>query len=253
MEVINLQKGQTVDLRKNKAGADVYDLSSVTIGLGWDIKSNKQGFWDMLMGRGSEMEESKFEYDLDAVAFCLNDKNKIENLGFDGKHGKSDVPYQKGDIIYFNNLTAPSGNIGAYQNLTKREIELKIKQFVANGEYIIHTGDNLTGEGAGDDEQIIIRLDSLPARIHKIVFAVSIYQGILRNQHFGKLQNAFIRAVDAKKREIARYKLSSEAALHGHCSLIFAEVYRRGDDWKFRALGEPHETDSFPRLMEKYF
>lgn len=248
MEVINLQKGQTIDLRKNKQGVDVYDLSTVTIGLGWDIREQKQGFLGSIFG--SKKEE---DYDLDAIAFCLDSNGKVANLGKETQMANGNrLPLQQSDVIYFNNLTAPTGNLGVYQNLSKPEIALKVQQLIASGEYIIHTGDNLTGEGDGDDEQIIVRLNSLPDRIQKIIFLVCIYQGQQRNQHFGMVDNAFIRAVDAKGQEIARFNLSADASSNGKRSVTFAEVCRKDGGWKFRAIGDTHETDLFIHILKQY-
>lgn len=248
MEVINLQKGQTIDLRKNKQGVDVYDLSTVTIGLGWDIREQKQSFLGSIFG--SKKEE---DYDLDAIAFCLDSNGKVANLGKETQMDNGNrLPLQQSDVIYFYNLTAPTGNFGIYQNLSKPEIARKVQQLIASGEFIIHTGDNLTGEGHGDDEQIIVRLNSLPERIQKIIFLVCIYQGQQRNQHFGMVDNAFIRAVDGKGQEIARFNLSADASSNGKRSLTFAEVYRKDGGWKFRAIGETHETDLFIHILKQY-
>ncbi len=209
---INLQKGQTIDLRKNDRGEDVYDLSQVTIGLGWDVKETKSGFLGKLFGGKEE------DYDLDAVAFLLGEDGKVQNLGADLRNG---------DIIFFNSLKHPSGQIWL-------------------------TGDNRTGEGEGDDEQIIVRLNTLPERYQKIIFLVTIYQGRQKGQHFGKVENAFIRAVDAKGKEIAKFSLSGNEALNGKCSMIFSEVYRHNGNWKFRAIGEEKDTDSLIDLLKLY-
>lgn len=209
---INLQKGQTIDLRKNDRGEDVYDLSQVTIGLGWDVKETKSGFLGKLFGGKEE------DYDLDAVAFLLGEDGKVQNLGSDLRNG---------DIIFFNSLKHPSGQIWL-------------------------TGDNRTGEGEGDDEQIIVRLNTLPERYQKIIFLVTIYQGRQKGQHFGKVDNAFIRAVDAKGKEIAKFSLSGNESLNGKCSMIFSEVYRHNGNWKFRAIGEEKDTDSLVDLLKLY-
>jgi tellurium resistance protein TerD len=209
---INLQKGQTIDLRKNDKGEDVYDLSKVTIGLGWDVKQKQTGFFGKLLGGKEE------EYDLDAIAFLLDDNGKVKNLG---------NKLVGGDIIFFNSLKHSSGNIWL-------------------------TGDNRTGEGDGDDEQIIVRLNDLDSQYQKIVFVVSIYQGKKNNQHFGMIDNAFIRAVDAKGKEITKYSLSGNESLNGMCSMVFSEVYRHNGDWKFRAIGDPYQTDMFVEILKKY-
>lgn len=245
---INLVKGQTIDLRKNEKGEN-YDLSKVTVGLGWDVrKPEKSGLFDKFFKSGSDPD-----FDLDAIAFLLDDRDKVANKGIDiHVQGNRKISFQKGDVIFFNNLTYPSGNFGVYNNLSKPQIASKVGQLISSGEVIIHTGDNLTGEGDGDDEQIIVMLNSLPDRIKKIVFLVCIYQGINKNQNFALVENAFIRAVDKNGKEIARYSLSGDSSFKNKCSLIFGELYRKDGEWKFRALGEPLETDSFVDILKKY-
>lgn len=222
-EVINLSKGQTIDLRKNSKGESVYDLSSVTIGLGWDVRQKETSFFGKLLGGGKEEE-----YDLDAIAFLLDANGKVANVGrtIQLTNGQQ-KGLQEGDVIFFNNLRHQSGHIWL-------------------------TGDNRTGEGDGDDEQIIVKLDSIDEKYQKILFVVSIYQGKKNNQHFGMVENAFIRAVDAKGKEITKYSLSGDASLNGMCSMVFSEVYRHNGDWKFRAIGEPHITDNFVEILKKY-
>jgi stress response protein SCP2 len=133
----------------------------------------------------------------------------------------------------------------------KHNIHEKINQLLDKGELIVHTGDNLTGEGDVDDEQIIIKLDSLPSKIEKNIFFVCIYQGISKNQQFGKVENAFIRACDKNNKEIAKYTLSNSPELENKHSLIFGETYPH-NGFKFRAIGEPLYTDSFVDILKKY-
>lgn len=219
---INLTKGQTIDLRKNDKG-DIYDLSSVTIGLGWDVKKKGGGgLLSSFFGGGQEEE-----YDLDAIAFVLDSNGKVANAGRTVEKNGRRIGLYEGDVVFFNSMRHPSGHIWL-------------------------TGDNRTGAGDGDDEQIIVKLDSLESRYDKIMFVVAIYQGRQKNQHFGMIENAFIRAVDAHGREIARFSLSGNSSFNGMCSMVFAEVYRREGTWKFRALGEPHETDNFTQLLRSY-
>jgi stress response protein SCP2 len=205
---INLKKGQTINLEK-----DLYDLSSVTVGLGWDVK--EKGFLASLFGQGGQ----DAEFDLDAIAFLLNAEGKVANLG-DRLVG--------GDIIFYNNLRHSSGNV-------------------------YHTGDNRTGDGEGDDEQIILRLDRLDACYERIVILVSIYKGIERHQSFGQVENAFIRAVDAKGQEMLRYDLSKEEQYSAMHSMAFGEFYRRDGGWKFRAVGTPYETDRFVEILRSKY
>jgi len=218
---INLQKGQTIDLRKNSNSDTEFDLSQVTIGLGWDVRQTKKGFFGKLLGGQEE------EYDLDAVAFLLDDQDKIADIGRTVSIEGRSVGLYGGDIIYFNSLQHPSGNIWL-------------------------TGDNRTGAGDGDDEQIIVKLDALDQKYKKIVFIVQIYQGRQNNQHFGMVENAFIRAVDKRGKEITRYSLSGDHSFDNKYSMVFSELYRHNGDWKFRAIGEPYPTDNFVDLMKNY-
>lgn len=246
---INLQKGQTIDLRKNAQGVDEFDLSTMTIGLGWDIRKPKStGFLSGLFGGGKKEED----YDLDAIAFLLDKNDQVTNLGKELNINGHRVGLNQSDVVFFNNLSMPSGSFGIYHGLSKSDTQRKVQQLIAQGEYIIHTGDNLTGDGDGDDEQIILRLNAVPERINKIIFVVCIYQGTQKNQHFGNVENAFVRAVDAKGKEIARFSLSGEEAYNGMASMVFAEIYRRDGAWKFRALGNPHKEDSFIGILKNY-
>jgi stress response protein SCP2 len=221
---INLVKGQTIDLRKNDKGEE-FDLSQVTIGLGWDIrKKSSGGFFGKLMGGGSK----EADYDLDAVAFLLNSNGKVADMGrtVQTNDGRQMGLYQ-GDIIFFNSQKHPSGNIWL-------------------------TGDNRTGAGDGDDEQIIVKLNALDPKYDRIVFLVTIYQGRQNGQHFGMVENAFIRAVDARGKEIAKYSMSGDATYNNMCAMVFAEVYRKDGGWKFRALGNAEPSDNFVEILKQY-
>jgi tellurium resistance protein TerD len=119
-------------------------------------------------------------------------------------------------FVFFNNLTSPDGSVE-------------------------HTGDNLTGEGEGDDEVIKVNLAAVPAECDKLVFTVSIYDAEARGQSFGQVRNAYIRIVNqAGGTEIARYDLSEDAATE--TAMVFGELYRNGAEWKFRAVGQGYST-----------
>lgn len=247
---ISLVKGQTIELKKTE-----FDLSTITIGLGWDVRDPKgtTSTTPEIEGPlGKYYGHQPDTFDLDAVAFLLDENDQVINVGFENQVNGTKVPLIKSDVVYFHNLTVPSGNLGAYGNQSKQQIMTRVKQFLLAGEYVIHTGDNLSGEGDGDDEQIIVRLDLIPPRIHKVLFMVCIFQGIKKEQHFGQVKNAFIRAIDGKGDEILRYPLSDSPDFNGMCSMLFAEVYRRGSDWKFRAVGEPRQTDQFLHILKDY-
>jgi len=228
---INLVKGQTIDLRKNEQG-DSYDLSSVTIGLGWDIRKKTEsssgggGLFGKLFSAAPPAGADD-EFDLDAVAFLLDSRGKVANLGRSVQTGGRTIGMFEGDVIYFNSMKHPSGNIWL-------------------------TGDNRTGAGEGDDEQIIVKLNALDPKYDRILFLVTIYKGRQKNQNFGMVENAFIRAVDNNGKEITRFSLSGDASFNGMCSITFAEAYRKEGSWKFRAIGEPHPTDSFTDILTQY-
>ena len=132
----------------------------------------------------------------------------------------------KKDIVYFGNLTHESKSVK-------------------------HMGDNLTGGGEGDDEQIIIDLNSVPAQYDRIVLAVNIYQASQRKQHFGLIQNAFIRLVDGRSNnEMCRYNLTDNYS--GQTALIFGEVYRHNGEWKFSAIGQGTTDDSIGQFAQRY-
>ncbi len=132
----------------------------------------------------------------------------------------------KGDIVYFGNLRHKSGAIQ-------------------------HMGDNLTGAGEGDDEQIIVDLSNVPAEYDRIVLVVNIYQAVQRNQHFGMVQNAFIRLVDARtNNEMCKYNLTENYS--GLTALIFGEVYRHNGEWKFNAIGQGTNDPDLGGLANRY-
>jgi len=141
------------------------------------------------------------DFDLDASALGLADNHKILSDEY---------------FVFFNNLKSPDGSIE-------------------------HTGDNLTGEGEGDDEVINVDLAGVPAQVTSIVFPVSIYDGDSRGQSFGQVRNAFIRVVNAAdKSELARYDLSEDASTE--TAMVFGELYRNGPEWKFRAIGQGYAS-----------
>lgn len=212
---VSLRKGQGISLSKSQ-----YDLSRVTLGLGWDVIAEKKGVFGALFGTKKQDED----YDLDAVAFLLGANGKVNHLG-KPENGRQTLV--GGDVIFFNSLKHHSGNIWL-------------------------TGDNRTGAGDGDDEQIIAKLDALEERYQRIVFVVQIYQGLKKGQHFGKVQNAFIRAVDAKGKEMTRYDLSGDPSFNNHCSMVFAELVRETGGWQFKAIGKPYSGDSFATILKDF-
>ncbi|PYE50000.1 TerD family protein [Deinococcus yavapaiensis] len=137
------------------------------------------------------------EFDLDGSVFLLNAQGKV---GSDS------------DFIFYNNKKSADGSVE-------------------------HSGDNRSGEGAGDDETVIVRLDQVPAGVDKIAVCVTIHEADGRKQNFGQVSKAYIRVLNADGgSEIARYDLSEDASTD--TAMIFGEVYRNGSEWKFRAVGQ---------------
>lgn len=209
---ISLKKGQGVSLKKKDD-----DLSLVTIGLGWDVKERKKGLFGGIFAK-------KTEYDLDVIAFLCEEDGKIHNLG-DTVDGKPTL--KNGDIVFFNSMVHPSGHIWL-------------------------TGDNRTGAGDGDDEQIVVKLNELSDKYTKIIFIVQIYNATKLGQNFGNVNNAYIRAVNSQNRELARFDLSAGEAFVPYRSILFAELERESDGWKFNALGMPSKEDSFISYIQNY-
>lgn len=115
-----------------------------------------------------------------------------------------------------------------------------------------HHGDNLTGDGNGDDEQITIDLKNMPVDIEKIIFAVNIYNCTAKHQNFGMIKNAFIRLVNAEnQKEICRYDLSSEN-YDDKTAMIFAEVYKHNNEWKFNAIGQGTNDTGISSIINRY-
>ncbi|HCB93954.1 MAG TPA: chemical-damaging agent resistance protein C [Selenomonas sp.] len=136
------------------------------------------------------------DFDLDAAAFLLGANGKV---------------LRDEDFVFYNNLKHDSGSV-------------------------LHMGDNLTGEGEGDDEQIKVDLSKVPSNIEKISFTVTIHEADSRHQNFGQVSNAFIRIVDeTTNREIIRYDLGEDFSVE--TAVVVGELYRRGGEWKFNAIG----------------
>jgi len=154
------------------------------------------------------------DFDLDAFALLV---------GADGNVRSS------ADFIYFNQ----KGDVLLPGTTTGEADPAKAS--------VIHAGDNLTGAGDGDDEQITIDLSKVPADVDKVVIAVSIFEADERGQTFGQVRNAFVRLVDsATGDEPLRYDLAEDSSTE--TAVVFAEVYRNGGEWKFKAIGQGYDT-----------
>lgn len=114
-----------------------------------------------------------------------------------------------------------------------------------------HSGDNLTGDGDGDDEQIVVDLKSISPSVHKLVFVVNIYSCVSRKQDFGMIQNAFIRLVDnSNNEEMIHFNLTDNYS--GLTSLFVGEIYRHNGEWKFNAIGDGTKDTSISEIANKY-
>ena len=171
---------------------------SLTKGGNVSLTKEAPGLTAVTVGLGWDARSTTgADFDLDASAIMAGVSGKV---------------LSDGHFVFFNNLKSVDGSVE-------------------------HTGDNLTGEGDGDDEQISVNLAAVPPEVDKIVFPVSIYDAAARSQSFGQVRNAFIRVMNqAGGTEIARYDLSEDASTE--TAMVFGELYRNGAEWKFRAVGQ---------------
>ncbi|MCX5214185.1 TerD family protein [Kitasatospora sp. NBC_00240] len=176
----------------------------VSLAKGGNVSLTKEapGLTAVIVGLGWDVRSTTgADFDLDASALLCNDAGRVVS----DQH-----------FVFFNNLRSPEGSVE-------------------------HSGDNLTGGGDGDDEQIKVDLVSVPANVTKVVFPVSIYDADARLQNFGQVRNAFIRIVNqANGSEVARYDLSEDAS--SETAMVFGELYRYGAEWKFRAIGQGYAS-----------
>lgn len=163
-----------------------------------DLTKGNPGLKNIMVGLGWDVNayDSGADFDLDAAAFMI------------GAGGK--CPTEK-EFIFYGNLAHASGAVK-------------------------HMGDNLTGEGEGDDEQIQVDLSKVPANVEKIAFTVTIYEAETRRQNFGQVSNAFIRLVDESNgTELIRYDLGEDFSIE--TAVVVGELYRNNGEWKFNAIG----------------
>lgn len=166
------------------------------------LTKNNPGLTNVVVGLGWDVNafDTGGNFDLDTAAFLLTDSGKV---------GSSD------DFVFFGNLTHVSGSVQ-------------------------HLGDNTTGAGDGDDEQIKINLSAVPANITKIAFTVTIYDAEARHQNFGQVNNAYIRIYnEATGEELLRYDLGEDFSIE--TAAVFGELYKNGDEWKFNAIGSGYQ------------
>lgn len=173
---------------------------SISLNKGGRLSLDKEapGLKKVLVGLGWDVRATDGkDFDLDASAFLLDVNGKMRSGA---------------DFVFYNQAQSGCGSVQ-------------------------HTGDNLTGKGAGDDEVIMVDLARVPTDVQKVAFAVTIHDAEARRQNFGQIQNAFIRLVNAESNvEIARYDLAEDASTE--TAMIFGELYRHNAEWKFSAVGQ---------------
>ncbi len=167
-----------------------------------DLTKTNPGLKKITVGLGWDVNryDGGAEFDLDASAFLLAANGRVAS---------------DSDFVFYGNTSHASGAVE-------------------------HAGDNRTGEGEGDDEQIFVDLSLVPANVEKIAFTVTIYEAVERRQNFGQVSNAFVRIVDdASGEEIVRYDLEEDFSIE--TALVVGELYRHNGEWKFNAIGSGYQ------------
>ena len=166
------------------------------------LTKGNPGLNNVVVGIGWDVNafDTGGDFDLDSAAFLLGDNGKVT---------------AQTDFVFFGNLNHPSGAVQ-------------------------HLGDNKTGVGDGDDEQIKLDLSKIPANVTKIAFTVTIYEAEARRQNFGQVSNAFVRIYnEASGEELLRYDLGEDFSIE--TAVVFGELYKNGDEWKFNAIGSGYQ------------
>ena len=166
------------------------------------LTKDNPGLTKVIVGLGWDVNafDTGGAFDLDVAAFLTGASGKITC---------------QEDFVFYGNLTHPSGAVQ-------------------------HMGDNLTGAGDGDDEQIVVDLSKMPANIEKVVFTVTIYEAEARRQNFGQVNNAFIRIYnEVNGEELLRYDLGEDFSIE--TAAVFGELYKHGSEWKFNAIGSGYQ------------
>ena len=166
------------------------------------LTKDNPGLSRVIVGLGWDVNafDTGGDFDLDAAAFMVTESGKV---------------FRQEDFVFYGNLTHPSGSVQ-------------------------HMGDNLTGTGEGDDEQIRIDLSKIPPEISKIAFSATIYEAEQRHQNFGQVNNAFIRIYnEASGEEMLRYDLGEDFSIE--TAVVFGELYKNGTEWKFNAIGSGYQ------------
>lgn len=166
------------------------------------LTKENPGLKKVVVGLGWDVNafDTGGDFDLDAAAFLLTDSGKVKDSG---------------DFVFYGNLKHTSGSVQ-------------------------HMGDNLTGAGDGDDEQIKVDLSMVPGDVMKIAFTATIYEAEARRQNFGQVNNAFIRIYNEETgEELLRYDLGEDFSIE--TAVVFGELYKNGNEWKFNAIGSGYQ------------
>jgi tellurium resistance protein TerD len=175
---------------------------NLTKGQKVSLTKDNPGLKNVVVGLGWDVNafDTGGDFDLDAAAFLLNDSGRVSDSL---------------DFVFYGNLKHKSGSVE-------------------------HLGDNRTGAGEGDDEQIKVNLSLVPANVTKITFTATIYDAETRRQNFGQVANAFIRIYDeVTGKEIVRYDLAEDFSIE--TAVVFGELYKNGSEWKFNAIGSGYQ------------
>lgn len=186
-----------------------------------DLTKNNSGLKKLLVGLGwdSVKQEKRGFFNFGHAQADIDVDASVFML-------RNDKLASKQDIVYFGNLKSKCGGV-------------------------IHTGDNLTGDGDGDDEQILVDLSKIPQDVNKLVFVTNIYECIKRKQNFGMIENAFIRIADCNNNQnIAMFNLTED--YNGKTALVVGELYRHDSEWKFNAIGEGTQDTCISDMLKKY-
>ena len=177
---------------------------AITLSKGQKVSLTKgnPGLKNIVLGLGWDTNkyDGGFDFDLDSAAFLLDENGKVN----------ADT-----DFVFYNNLKHSSGAVE-------------------------HLGDNLTGEGDGDDEQVKVDLSLVPQNISKIAFTVTIHEALERRQNFGQVSNSYVRVIDEDtNQELLNYELGEDFSIE--TAIVVCEIYRHNGEWKFNALGSGFE------------
>ncbi|MEN8700668.1 TerD family protein [Bacillus infantis] len=167
-----------------------------------DLTKSNPGLTNVIVGVGWDVNkyDGGTDFDLDSSVFLLGENGKVTS---------------EADFVFYNNTTGGNGSV-------------------------VHTGDNRTGEGEGDDEQVKVELGAVPANVQRITFTITIHDGEARSQNFGQVSNSYVRILNGEtNEELIRYDLGEDFSIE--TALVVGELYRHGGEWKFSAIGSGYQ------------